>query len=73
MAEQRRMTEEERQRIFQKARELSAEAKRTGDPNFFYPGDPWENDSLAKVIKTKEQAEHFMMQMEWIKNKANKK
>jgi len=73
MAEQRSMTEEERQRIFQKAREHALEAKRTGDPNFFYPGDPWENDSLAKVIKTKEHAEFFMMQMEWITNKANKK
>lgn len=73
MAEQRRMTEKERQEIFQKARELSAEAKRTGDPNFFYPGDPWENDSLAKVIKTKEQAEFLMRQLEWNKNKANKK
>ena len=73
MVGQRHMTEEERQEIFQRAREHALEAKRTGDPNFVYVGDPWENDSLAKVIKTKEQAEFFMMQMEWITNKANKK
>jgi hypothetical protein len=73
MAEQRHMTEEERQRIFQKAEELALEAKRTGDPNFFYPGDPWENDSLAKVINTPEKAERFMRELKWAEEKANKK
>ena len=72
MAEQRHMTEEERQSILQKARERALHAKLYGT-DFEIPGDPWENDSLAKVIKTKEQAEFLMMQMEWNKNKANKK
>ena len=66
------MTEEERQSILQSARERAEHAKTYGT-NFEIPGDPWANDSLAKVIKTKEQAEFLMMQLEWQRNKANNK
>ena len=66
------MTEEERQSILQSAKERAEHAKIHGT-NFEIPGDPWANDSLAKVIKTKEQAEFLMMQLEWQRNKANSK
>lgn len=67
------MTEEQRQRILQKAEEHALEGKRTGDPNFVYYGAPWENDSLAKVVNTPEKAELFMKMLEWTMEKANKK
>lgn len=66
------MTEEERQSILQKARERILHSQQYGT-DFEIPGDPWANDSLAKVIKTKEQADFLMMQLEWQKNKINNK
>jgi hypothetical protein len=57
------MTEEQKQRIFKKAKEHALEAKKNGT-DFVFPGDPWANDSLAKVIKTKEQADRFMTLLE---------
>jgi len=66
------MTQEEFQSIHQKAQERIEHAKQYGI-DLKFPGDPWENDSLAKVIKTKEQAEFLIRQLEWNKNKANKK
>jgi hypothetical protein len=67
------MTQEELQSIHQKAQERIEHAKQYSVDLKIPNVDPWKNTILAKVIKTKEQAEHFMMQMEWIKNKANKK
>ena len=64
------MTEEEKQSILQKARERALHAKQYGT-DFKIPGDPWANDSLAKAIKTREQADFFMMLLEKELNKAN--
>jgi hypothetical protein len=57
------MTQEQFERIHRKAKEHAEEAHRTGT-DFLFAGDPWENDSLAKVINTKEKAEVFMRQLE---------
>lgn len=66
------MTEAERQSILQRAREHALDARMNGT-DFEIPGDPWENDSLAKVINTKEKAEAFMLQLEQAINKSNNK
>jgi len=63
------MTQEEKERIIQKLRERALDNQKNGVEKEPFPGDPWENDSLAKVIKTKEQADSFMMLLEIEANK----
>ncbi|HVW58714.1 MAG TPA: hypothetical protein VHC48_01720 [Puia sp.] len=66
------MTQEELQSIHQKAKERIEHAKQYGI-DLKFPGDPWENDSLAKVVNTPEKAERFMRELRWTMEKANKK
>lgn len=56
------MTDQQLQRIHQKAKDHAENARKYGT-DFDIPGDPWANDSLAKVIKTKDQADRFMQQL----------
>lgn len=65
------MTKEEILSIRQKVRERIEHSKKYGT-DFTIPGDPWANDSLAKVINTKEKAEIFTLLLEREMNKANK-
>jgi hypothetical protein len=64
------MTEDQKQRILQRARAHALNAKKNGT-DFKFPGDPWANDSLGKMMKTKEQAELFMFLLERESNKAD--
>ena len=47
------MTKEELLSIHQKVRERIEHSQKYGT-DFTIPGDPWANDSLAKVVNTKE-------------------
>ena len=64
------MTKEEILSIRQKVKDRIEHSKQYGT-DFTIPGDPWANDSLAKVVNTKEKAELFMKMLEWAKEKAN--
>jgi|GEM_PF-1093719 len=65
------MTAKEKDSILKKAEDHGGRNINVGEYPPIVNHDPWANDSLAKVIKTKEQADFLMMQLEWQRNKAN--
>ena len=63
------MTNEEKKIILQKLEERALQNQKFGVDIPPPPGDPWTNDSLGKMVKTKEQAQLFMMLLEIEANK----
>ena len=67
------MTAKEKDNILRRAEAHGDKNINIGDYPSGINHDPWANDSLAKVIKTREQADFLMMQLEWQRNKSSNK